>query len=245
MSLWLFGGVDPTGGAGITRDARTVSQLAPQLAVTAFATAQTRQGHGRPAEADPATPDGLRRLADAAEGPRAIKIGLVPAVVAPVVLAIVSAHDVPVVVDPVLAATDGGSMGAEPDALAPLLSLATVATPNLPEARMLCPAVADDELADAWRARFGTAWLLLKGGHADDRDEVADLLVGPGDRTTYRRARQPGPDVRGTGCALATAIACGLAVGDDVASAVTAAISWLDHVRRHATAGPDGRLHLP
>ncbi len=243
--LWLFGGIDPTGGAGLGRDARTASQIAPGLALASFPTAQTRQGHGRPAQAEPTTPDVLRRLAAATPSPAAIKIGLVPATIVAIVHEIVSRIDAPCVVDPVLAASDGGTMGAVPAALEPLLRSATLATPNLPEARALSPAADDEGLAEAWRQRYGTSWLLLKGGHDDDPERVVDLLVGPGHRERFARARQPGPDVRGTGCALATAIACGLARGRDVPSSVADAIAWLDAARGRASPGPDGRLHLP
>lgn len=244
MSLWLFGGIDPTGGAGLTRDVRTAAALAADLQVVRFATAQTRQGHGAPAQADPQEPRTLLRVADAAPPPCAIKIGLVPAPLVATVDAIVSRLHVPLVVDPVLAASDGGTMGARPAALAPLLRRATVATPNLPEARILAPADEDEGLADAWRERFGTEWLLLKGGHAEG-EAVTDLVVGPDHHEAHTRPRHPGPDVRGTGCALATAIACGLASKREVPSAIARAIAWLDRARRRAAPGPDGRLHLP
>ena len=246
MIMWLIGGIDPTGGAGLHRDVATLRAVAPRISPVTMPTAHTRQGHGGPAEATPVEPGELQAMASAAARPAAIKIGLVPAAVASVVAGVLARHEVPIVVDPVLAASDGGRMGASAEALCPVLDLATVITPNRSEAAQLSGLSADDpRLVDALAERWPDAWVLLKDGHGGDPDEVCDHLAYGGERHRFARARRPGPDPRGTGCALATAIAAGLASRLSVHEAVRDAIAWLDVERTRARPGPDGRPHLP
>ncbi|HWB82183.1 MAG TPA: bifunctional hydroxymethylpyrimidine kinase/phosphomethylpyrimidine kinase, partial [Nannocystaceae bacterium] len=60
----------------------------------------------------------------------------------------------------------------------------------------------------------------------------------------FVRTRVSGVDPRGTGCALATAIACALGRGEALIDACAQAIAWLDEARLHTAPGPDGRPHL-
>jgi hydroxymethylpyrimidine/phosphomethylpyrimidine kinase len=243
--VWLVGGIDPTGGAGLHRDLATLRAVAPGARGVQLPTAQTLQGHGAPATATPLDPRALWTTAAASPAPHAIKIGLVPASIAETVIDIAQLHAVPIVVDPVLAASDGGRMGADPEALLPLLACATVITPNRPEAaRLLGRQLDDPGLPDALAERWPEAWVLLKDGHGGDPLRVCDHLVHGPERHELSRPRQDGPDPRGTGCALATAIAAGLARGADVPVAVAAAIAWLDAARTRTHPGPDGRPHL-
>jgi hydroxymethylpyrimidine kinase/phosphomethylpyrimidine kinase len=154
--------------------------------------------------------------------------------------------DAPVVVDPVLRASDGGALGATASGVARLASLATLVTPNLPEAAALTGLEIDDaSLPGSVERLFAPTAVLLKGGHARDPAKVVDRLWSSGQVWLFERPRRPGPEVRGTGCALATAIACALAGGAPVETAVRQAIAWLDEQRGHCHMGPDGRLHLP
>jgi hydroxymethylpyrimidine kinase/phosphomethylpyrimidine kinase len=237
-----MGGIDPTGGAGLDRDEATCRAVAPDVVPVRLVTATTRQGHGAPASARAVDPAALVEQARHKPEPAAIKVGLVPAAIAEAVARILAERDVPIVVDPVLRASDGGDLGARPDALASVLARARVITPNRPEAAALTGLAPDDPtLPDALARRFPDAWILLKDGHGRDPDRVADLLAGGGtdQRHVFARLRQPGPDRRGTGCALATAIACGLAHGTPVVDAVATAIAWLDRTRADLpSAGP-------
>jgi hydroxymethylpyrimidine/phosphomethylpyrimidine kinase len=248
MSLWLLGGHDPTRGAGLHRDLVTARSLAPALRRCFAVTALTEQGHGRPAQAFPVPAARLRARVSRWPRPLAIKLGLVPDELAVAVAELVADTGAPVVVDPVLRASDGGSLGATAHGLAPLLAVATLVTPNRPEALALLgmpmPA-SSSELSAALGHRFPTTAILLKDGHGTDPTRVVDrLIVGP-HVTAYARPRVPGPDPRGTGCALATAIATHLARGVPLEHAVGEAIAWLDDERTRWHPGPDGRAHLP
>jgi hydroxymethylpyrimidine/phosphomethylpyrimidine kinase len=243
MSLWLLGGHDPTHGAGLYRDLVTARTLAPWLTRRFAVTALTEQGRGRPARAFPVPADRLRTRMARWPRPFAIKLGLVPDALAEAVAELVADAGAPVVLDPVLRASDGGSLGATPHGLAPLLAVATVVTPNRDEALALLGAPAGD-LPGALGRRFPTTAILLKDGHGSDPSRVVDhLIVGPRVRT-FDRPRRPGPDPRGTGCALATALATGLGRGMPLHHAVVEAIAWLDVARTRWHPGPDGCAHL-
>lgn len=245
MSLWLVGGVDPTGGAGVDRDRRVARERAPQLAVTTVVTAMTQQGDGRPARAQATARDRLATsLADIGSA-CAVKVGLVPASVVDVVTDALRRTAGPRVVDPVLWASDGGDMGARAAQLRGLVATADLVTPNRAEAEALlgrAPASNDDAIA-AVAAFPGVAWL-LKDAEPGDALHVCDRLVVAGQAIEIRRPRIPGSDPRGTGCALATAIACALARGASIVDACRTEIAWLDVARQHTTIGPDGRPHL-
>jgi hydroxymethylpyrimidine/phosphomethylpyrimidine kinase len=213
-------------------------------------TARTAQGHGRPAQAYPVPASRLRARVARWPRPLAIKLGLVPDALAETVAELVAHAGAPVVLDPVLRASDGGSLGATPQGLAPLLAIATLVTPNRDEALALLddPSLAvapASALATALGRRFPTTAILLKDGHGTDPTRVTDRLIRGAQVLEHARPRVPGPDPRGTGCALATAIAVRLAVGAALDHAVTEAIAWLDVARTRWQPGPDGRAHLP
>lgn len=243
MTLWLLGGLDPTRGAGIHRDRVTARARDPERARCLAVTALTEQGHGRPARAWAVPEARLRARMRRWPRPSAIKVGLVPDVLASAVAELVGEAGAPVVVDPVMRASDGGGLGASAEGLRPLLAVATLITPNLAEARAL---TGEGEGEALWRALGrGRAAVLLKGGHDLDPSRVVDRLI-EGDRITpYARPRVPGPDPRGTGCALSTAIAVALARGATLEHAVGEAIAWLEDERTRWHPGPDGRAHLP
>jgi hydroxymethylpyrimidine/phosphomethylpyrimidine kinase len=244
-AIALIGGLDPTGGAGLLRDAWVVAERAPTLERLAVCTAITRQGHGEQAiHAATKAATLMRQLACVAAHPelRAVKLGMVPsAAIGPVIDLIASlrsrAHDARpwVVCDPVLAASDGGRLGAEIDELRALASRVDLLTPNLAEREQL---EATGPLANVA--------VLCKGEPVPDRpDRIRDRLRhGDGNELWFERPRLTGPDPRGTGCALASAIACELASGRSLVTAVVSGIAWLDGARRRVHPGPDGRPHL-
>src|SRR5690606_33528134 len=124
---------------------------------------------------------------------------------------------VPVVLDPVLAASDGGDLGARVDVLQNVLKDMSeetwIITPNRREAAALAGCAQDDpDLALRVGERLGRAAVLVKD-IAGDREWVRDVICRSGQLCDFERPRVQGPDPRGTGCALATAIACGLAHG--------------------------------
>ncbi|WP_106094072.1 bifunctional hydroxymethylpyrimidine kinase/phosphomethylpyrimidine kinase [Enhygromyxa salina] len=244
MGLAIIGGMDPTGGAGLLRDEWTIAQRAPELEVLAVCTAVTRQGHGAPASSASADADTLaRELADAASYPqlRAVKLGMIPADRVEQILAFLASlrarEPRPLVVcDPVIAASDGGRLGPSSRALFELAARVDLLTPNQSEARQL---LEHGPLPS-------TTATLFKGEAVEDRpDRIRDRLQQAGAaQFVLERPRVSGPDPRGTGCALASAIACELARGRSLITAVVAGVAWLDGARRRLTPGPDNRWHL-
>jgi hydroxymethylpyrimidine/phosphomethylpyrimidine kinase len=126
--------------------------------------------------------------------------------------------NVPVIVDPVLAASSGRAL-ADDDARAALIEVlfprATLITPNAIEAAMLlgAPVVTDAATLESYASRLledGPQAVLLKGGHAEGEDSV-DLLAAPDREVVRLCGPRMGGTLRGTGCALASAIAAGVA----------------------------------
>lgn len=246
--LWLVGGIDPTGGAGLTRDRITAQICLPGVSVRAVVTADTIQGDGQPARSMP-RPGVQVRDALAEVGPHdVVKLGLVPVMHVQQDLLEQLSRARAVVVDPVLRASDGGELGASASSARALAQVATLLTPNVPEAMALTGAhenIEASQLVARLHAVLGDTSFLLKGGHAGDREQVVDHLWHAGLDHQIIRARKPGGDPRGTGCALATAIACGVLAGADMVDAVVDAVEWLDQVRCAGRMGPGGKLHLP
>ncbi len=229
MILWILGGRDPSGGAGVDRDRATAAAVAPELRLAVLVTADTEQGDGRPARSHPRAPAQLARELATFPAPSAVKLGLVPDAAVDVVLAALQPWRCPIVLDPVLHASDGGALGSSVSGLRRLAAIATLVTPNRAEATAL-----GDPIAAA---------ALLKDAEPDPTRVVDRLVIG-GAVHRFDRPRKAGPDPRGTGCALATAIACHLARGATLTDACTHAIAWLDDARTRTRPGPDGRPHL-
>lgn len=226
-------GSDPSGGAGLQADLKTFTALGVYGAsiVTALTAQSTRGVTG--VMAVPA--DFIALQFDAVANDLAIaaaKTGMLGD--SPTVLAVageIRRHNIaPLVVDPVMVATSGHVLLA-PDAIDAvrneLLPLATLITPNLPEAAQLlgeAPARTDDAMTDQARRllALGPKAVLIKGGHASG-DEAADILV---DRDGILRLARPRIETRnthGTGCTLAAAVVARLALGSDLREAVVAA----------------------
>ncbi|MBK8099600.1 MAG: bifunctional hydroxymethylpyrimidine kinase/phosphomethylpyrimidine kinase [Planctomycetes bacterium] len=240
----VLGGLDPTGGAGITADVRTVAAHgAFALPIALALTVQNRRGF-RAAHEVPADQWRPALAAALADGPvHAIKVGLLASVAqAAAVAAELTAlpRALPVVIDPVLSATAGGYDAGAALAAAyrqVLAPLAHVLTPNLPE----CAAILGERplatLLDA-----GGCAVLRKGGHGQGDLLVDELVTGLGTQS-WSHERLPVGPVHGTGCALASALAAHLARGADLTVATTAAIGWLQHCLR--AMGPPAADGLP
>ena len=231
----VVGGVDPSGGAGLLRDVATAAARGARA--HAVGTAWTEQGDGLH-RVEPRAPAAVRAaLAETISGlrPAAVKIGMaVGPTTAAALLEGLGDYAGPIVVDPVLATSRGGALwqGAPRDLL-PLLRRATLVTPNAGEAGALgdTNVATPDEAEAAGRRlieRDGLRAVLVKGGHlAAAEPAVTDVLVTPGGADHAARPRVAGPTPRGTGCALATAIAVELGRGADLRAAVDAASRWL------------------
>ena len=237
-AIWIVGGLDPSSGAGVLRDVATVRALARTRPVHVVVTALTNQGDGKPAVAGPMDAAALRFQFARAPKPAVIKIGLVPASLVGALVEMLDGVDAPRVLDPVLGASAGGDLTASPKALM-RLAKGSVVTPNAREYDALVGG-ADPE---GWVELQGAVGVLRKGGH-DGGSQVTDTLWTRKGAQVFSRPRGASGDPRGTGCALASAIACGLADDADVGAAVGKGIAWLDAVRGQAKS-VGGQLLLP
>ena len=158
----------------------------------------------------------------------------------------------PLVVDPVMVAKSGHRLLRE-DAVAALrqyiLPLATIVTPNAPEAEVLAGMPIDGEaaLADVARriAALGPRYVLIKGGHLPGDTVIDRLWDADAGRfeACFRSDRLDTTSTHGTGCTLSAAIAAQLALGRDVPTAVGAACRYVAMAIRHAQ--PIGGGHGP
>lgn len=235
MVVLVAGGIDPSGGAGLLRDVATAAARGARA--HAVGTAWTDQGEGVH-RVEPRDPSAIRDAvarAVATLQPAAVKIGMaVGPATATALIDALGNYAGPVVIDPVLATSRGGSLWeGEAVNMIPLLRRATLVTPNADEAGELAEAPVTTAGGGEAAARFliarhRLAAVLVKGGHIDTAEPfVNDALVTPDGVRRWTRARVPGTTPRGTGCALATAIAVELARGLALADAVDAAGSWL------------------
>jgi hydroxymethylpyrimidine/phosphomethylpyrimidine kinase len=226
-------GSDSSGGAGIQADLKTFAACGVYGAsvITAL-TAQNTQGvaaiHQVPADFVTAQLDVVFGDLDI----KAVKIGMVAqrAVIEVIVAGLVRWSPRHVVLDPVMVATSGDRLLA-PDAIEALRTLliprAEIITPNLPEAAALLDApVATDEAEIANQGRrllaLGSRAVLIKGGHGQGADSIDYLFTASG-VIALAAARVAGKNTHGTGCSLSSAIAAGLAKGEDLETAVRGA----------------------
>lgn len=242
-------GSDSGGGAGIQGDLKTFEAFG--IFGTSVITALTAQNtlgvasvHELPAAAVTAQLEAV--LEDLP--PQAVKIGMLTSV--PVIRAVaggVADLAVPVVVDPVLASTSGTRFlrtAALPVFIRDLLPRATLVTPNLAEAETLSglPVRTEDQMkAAAVRIQgLGPRAVLVKGGHGEGSTIVNGLLDG---RTWMRFfvPRVESTSTHGTGCALSSAIAALLALGETLPDAVEKAIAYVRRAIERAPGLGSGR----
>ncbi len=158
----------------------------------------------------------------------------------------------PLVVDPVMVAKSGDHLLRE-DArgalIRELLPLATVLTPNLHEARVLCgfPITNLEEMRRAAIAikAMGPQNVVVKGGHLPETSDAIDLLYDGESFREYRAERIESENTHGTGCTFASAIAAELAKGRRVADAVQAAKEYLTATLRASVNLGIGHGHGP
>jgi hydroxymethylpyrimidine/phosphomethylpyrimidine kinase len=258
-NVLTIAGVDPSGGAGIVADIKAISaQRAYACAVIAALTAQNTQAVTGVLAVDPAFV--ARQIDTLFADVRidSLKIGMVgQAAVIEVIADRLSARETAHrVLDPVMVAKSGDTLleksaiGALRDVLLPL---ATVITPNLPEAGVLLEARAVETVKEMYRVAerlrelmpaSSARWVYLKGGHLPGGD-VLDLLTD-GDRMIELNApRIATKNTHGTGCTLSAALAALLPQTDDVPEAAHRAKVYLTESLRHADQLSVGSGHGP
>ncbi len=251
MALTIAGS-DSGGGAGIQADLKTFQAFGVfgTSALTAV-TAQNTRGVRAVRTLDP---EFVREQIEAVcedLPPAACKTGMLAnaEIIAAVAGGLGACGPPPLVVDPVMVATSGDRLldeAAVGTLVGTLLPLATVVTPNVPEAEALTGMRirGEDDLGEAARALCGTGAraALVKGGHLPGA-EVVDVLWDGARERWWRSARIETRHTHGTGCTLSAAIAAGLALGEPLEDAVGRA---LDFTRRAIERAPGlGSGHGP
>lgn len=228
-------GSDSSGGAGIQADIKTMisNGVYAMSAITAL-TAQNTTGVTGIMEVTP------EFLADQLDNiftdiyPDAVKIGMVSsdALINKIADKLEEYKAENIVVDPVMVATSGAKLICDEavDALKKrLLPIATVLTPNIPEAEVLSGMEihTDEDMIKA-AEKIGTEYhcaVLCKGGH--QLNDANDLLWRDGEYKWFYGERIDNPNTHGTGCTLSSAIASNLAKGYDLDTSVERAKKYI------------------
>ena len=228
-------GSDPSGGAGIQADIKTITaHKTYAMSVITSLTAQNTTGVYGVADTDP---EFVAKQLDCVFTdifPDAVKIGMVSnsAIIRVIAEKLLQYGAKKIVADPVMISTSGSRLLSEEalDALvSKLLPTATVITPNIPEAEVLCgnPIKNKDQMlraAEIIAEKLNTA-VLIKGGHLENTAD--DLLYVRGSALWYEGERIENANTHGTGCTLSSAIACNLAAGRDLDESIQNAKAYL------------------
>lgn len=243
----VFAGLDPSGGAGVQADMEAIAAMgAHALTIVTTLTVQDND-HVKAVHAVDVgiLREQVRVLCEKIQI-AAIKIGItgsqdnVTLIAETIQRLRQKTPDLPVVLDPVLASGNGDALSRE-DAVSmmrPLQSLATLITPNLPEAIRLC----DGETSLAAQATHlltHTPHVLIKGGHGDG-DQVVNTWFSASPEQTWHWPRLSG-SFHGSGCTLASAIAAGLATGLNMQQSLSTAQHWVQASLTKAYSIADGQ----
>ncbi len=246
-NILVIAGHDPSGGAGIHADIEAIQALGgfASTLITGL-TVQNSQNVRGFQLTDVAL---LEQQADALLDDfqyQAVKIGMTGsvAIIEFIARLLDRLPEVPVVLDPVLAAEAGGSLTQESLAEVMLQKLAPrceVMTPNLPEAETLTGKQGVQACGEALITASGRA-ALITGTH-DNTDQVANHLFTAQGQQQWQWERLP-HSYHGSGCTLASAIACLRGHGESLANAVADGQAHVDRFLRHAFQPGQGQ-HIP
>jgi hydroxymethylpyrimidine/phosphomethylpyrimidine kinase len=230
-------GSDSSGGAGIQADLKTFAALG--VFGASVITALTAQNTQSVSGIHPVPADFVTAQMDAVFGDldvKAVKIGMLAqrATVDAIVAGLARWSPRHIVLDPVMVATSGDRLLAA-DAVeglrTKLIPRASLVTPNLPEAAaLLDEAVATSAAAIESQGQrllsMGCSAVLIKGGHGQGAESI-DYLVTSHGTIALTSPRIATKNTHGTGCSLSSAIAAGLAKGEDMETAVRHAKAWI------------------
>jgi len=238
-TVLCFSGLDPSGGAGIQADIEAIGQSGAHAAIacTALTIQNSQQVFGFEASSSQL----LLAQANAVVQDlpiRCVKSGMLGTTDNISALAdFLAEHpDYLYVLDPVLVANSGGSLGnlaTLVEAFQVLLPLATLITPNTVELRALTDEN-DIEVATQKLFQMGAKAVLVKGGHEDTPDYILNALYINGELIAESRCPRLAGEFHGSGCSLASFIAGRLAQGDNLKQAVQYAETWLFGVLQQA-----------
>ncbi len=233
--ILTIAGSDPSGGAGIQADIKVIT--AHKMYAMSISTALTVQNTKVIRDIFAVDPEFIAAQIDILYEdicPDAVKIGMVANELTASVLAkkLYEKKAANIVLDPVIAATNGGNLITSKTLFAiveKLLPLAKIVTPNLSEAAAITGVAITDEASMLHAAKLLTekaaSAVLIKGGHLVESAD--DLLYVEGKARWYKQARIDNENTHGTGCSLSTAIACGLAAAKPLTLAVEDAKAYI------------------
>lgn len=234
-TVLTIAGSDCSGGAGIQADIKTITahKLYAMSAITAL-TAQNTTGVYGIMEV---TADFLEKQLDCVFSdiyPDAVKIGMVSskALIETIASKLVNENAKSIVLDPVMISTSGCKLLADDAANAlieKLIPIATIITPNIPEAEVLSGRKitnVDDMIYAAEKiAQNYDGAILIKGGH--QLNDANDLLYHNGNAEWFFGERIDNPNTHGTGCTLSSAIASNLAIGNSLSRSISNAKKYI------------------
>ncbi|NBG88617.1 bifunctional hydroxymethylpyrimidine kinase/phosphomethylpyrimidine kinase [Isachenkonia alkalipeptolytica] len=241
-NLLTIAGSDSSGGAGIQADLKTFSaHRVFGMSVITAVTAQSTRGVFAVQDIDPGV---IKKQIEAVFEDIAvhgIKIGMVSQIQTIQVIA-ETLKQYPyknLVVDPVMISKSGFDL-LQPEAKAALIShllpMATVLTPNLPEAEeitgMKVQNLEDMKKAAVKIHSLGPAFVLIKGGHL--QGDAMDILYDGSSFTTYTTKRVATKNTHGTGCTLSSAIAANLGKGESIQVAIKHAKAYITTAIEHS-----------
>ncbi|KZE37406.1 hydroxymethylpyrimidine/phosphomethylpyrimidine kinase [Bhargavaea cecembensis] len=227
-------GSDSGGGAGIQADVKTFQELGVfgTSALTAVTAQNTLGVHG----VWPLGPDAVRAQMEAVFADfdvSAVKTGMLfsAEIIGEVTAGLAAAGSPVLVVDPVMIAKGGAHLLREEAVEAmreKILPMATVITPNIPEAEVLAGMTIrnqqDMEEAGRRLIALGSRAVVVKGGHLEGEERACDLFMdGSGERFWLSAERIRTNDTHGTGCTFSAALTAFLAAGDPLGKAVVGA----------------------
>lgn len=253
-NVLTIAGSDPSGGAGIQADLKTMCALGVygMSAITALTVQNTQKVY----DVQEARPDIVAGQIDAVfrDIPvHAVKVGMMSNVeIIGIIRDRLLCHKaVNIVVDPVMVSKSGYRLLRQEaeQAVGQLIAIADVVTPNLPEAELITGMriTTEEEMSAAARSitEMGAKAALVKGGHLDG--DANDILFADSELTRLPAPRVPTKNTHGTGCTLSSAIACGLAKGMPVRKAVEEAKDYVTQAIRDSLSigqgvGPLGHM---
>lgn len=251
--VWCIGGVDSSGGAGITRDATTLADLDVHACLlTTQITAQSNTVMLSRDESSVSTLNSQWQVLWEDTPPSAIKIGAIANdEQAQLLCSRLESIDAPrpfTIWDPVLRTSSGGQLGSlSHDVILRLLNLVDIITPNTDELRMLTQStqsascVKDMRVSAQQLIHMGANAVLVKGGHVGTSEENGDksnqthcfdVFVTAEQTCTFAVRRTVNGELRGTGCILASALCAFVVRHYDVLDALTLAIAYVNQVRQ-------------
>lgn len=237
IAVLTIAGSDSCGGAGVQADIKTMSALGVYAAsaITSI-TVQNTMGVKAIQSIKPDIVSGQIKAVMDDIKPEAVKIGMVNdvATIKAIVNTLQESKPGIMVIDPVMVSTSG-SMLMQPEALdifcRMLLPMATLLTPNVPEAEVLSN-VKINSMDDMDRAAhnildMGCKAVLIKGGHLEGNKKIDRLYINNGETHQYVHETIHTRNTHGTGCTLSSAIASFMARGEDMPQAVAKAKTYL------------------